>query len=51
MGKRVKRIEPSIWKIDDGKYQVDYYDPYGRRRYRHLDRLHDALQLQGEGAR
>ena len=48
MGKRVKRIEPSIWKMDDGKYQVDYYDPYGRRRYRHLDRLHDARNFKAK---
>lgn len=48
MGKRVKRMEPSIWKMDDGKYQVDYYDPYGRRRYKHLDRLHDARNFKAK---
>jgi integrase len=48
MGKRVRRIEPGIWKMVDGNYQVDYYDPYGRRRYKHLDRLHDARNFKAK---
>jgi integrase len=48
MSKRVRKIEPGIWKMDDGHYQVDYYDPYGKRRYKHVDRLHDARNFKAK---
>jgi integrase len=39
---RVKRIEPGLWKMQDGRYQVDYRDPAGKLRAKHFDRLLEA---------
>ena len=42
MSKRVKRIEPCLWKMNDGRYRVDYRDPRGKLRARYFDRVIDA---------
>jgi integrase len=39
---RVKRIEPGLWKMHDGRYQVSYRDTAGKRRAKHFDRLLEA---------
>jgi integrase len=48
MSRRVRKIEPGIWRMDDARYQVGYYDPYGRRRYKHLHRLDDARNFKAK---
>lgn len=40
-----KRIEPSIWKTEHGRYQVLYRDPAGKQRAKHFDRLIDIPGL------
>lgn len=42
MSTRVKRIEPCLWKMQDGRYRVDYRDPAGKLKAKHFDRLIDA---------
>jgi integrase len=48
MSRRVRQIEPGIWRMDDGRYQIGYYDPYGRRHYKHLRRLDDARNFKAK---
>ncbi|MEA2510447.1 MAG: hypothetical protein QOG21_2529, partial [Actinomycetota bacterium] len=48
MSRRVRKVEPGIWRMDDARYQVGYYDPYGRRRYKHLHRLDDARNFKAK---
>jgi integrase len=39
---RVKKIEPGIYRLEDGRYQVLYRDKLGKQRAEHCDRLDQA---------